>query len=562
MIALAAVASAATVSAQVDTRDIGGLMMDKEIMMPSDLFELSQTQFNFGTARAMAMAGAFTSLGADASSMTINPAGLGMYRKSEITLTPMMTFARGKTNAPSWGRNSADRFAMSNVGIVINAYEGTGSLVSLNIGFGYNRIADLNYEYSSQRYGQGGTIADAFARQMVWSGRSKNSFYDDGGNGGWNWNRVPDQLLNAALAYRGFMIDQVDPDDPSTWKPTWIGPSADVGHFANLRSKGSVGEYAFSVGANINNKFYIGATLGIETIYQRKYLDYGEEYIYSTPSSKNPDYGVDPNLDYQLLWSKLNQSTIVDGTGVNFKLGMVYRPTDNLRLGVAIHSPTYYSVDYKFQSAAAALAYANRDTDPNVKPINGYISTDDDPYMISPQLIYDGPDSWSFVTPTRLMFGASYTFGQRGVISVDYERDWYNGIRLKDNPTPYDTQSFYNDTFRDQFKGSNIVRVGAEFKPLPMLSVRAGFGYSGSMLRNDDVILASPVIKQTTYYGAGLGWAISPSVVLDVAYQYMSSKTTDYYLYYVTEGNNYSESALYSADINRHNVALTLGFRF
>ncbi len=558
IITLAAVATTAAAAAQQS----GGLLMDKDLLMPSDMFELSQTQFNFGTARAMAMAGAFTSLGADLSSMSINPAGLGMYRHNDISVTPMMSFARSKTNAPEYGNNSRDRFSMANIGVVINAYEGSRSLVSLNIGFGYNRIADLNYDYAFQRQNQAATIGDAYARQLYWGGISKYSFYNGGGSGNWNWNNIAPEYWNAALAYRGFLIDQVDPNKPDSWQPTWVTPNADVDHYTMLRSQGSIGEYVLSVGANINNKIYIGASLGIQSVYQRKYIDYVEEYFYSDPSQAIPDFG-NSGLDYQLLRWKLNQSVIVDGTGVNFKAGVVYRPTANLRLGVAIHTPTYYSLDRKFQSAAAGLAYANNDTDPNVKPDDeGYISTAGDPNMTSPLLVDDGPNSWSFVSPTRLMFGASYTFGERGVISVDYERDWYNGIRIKDNPSGLDSQSWYNDTFRDVFKGSNILRVGAEFKPLPVLALRAGFGYSGSMLKDDKTVLASPAIKQTTYYGAGIGFVLARGVLLDVAYQYMSSKTTDYYLFYAEDKGGHTESAVYSTDINRHNVALTLGFRF
>ena len=558
IITLAAAATAAGASAQ----QWGGLLMDKDLLMPTDMIELSQTQFNFGTARAMAMAGAFTSLGADLSSMSINPAGLGMYRHNDISVTPMMSFARSKTNAPEYGNNSRDRFSMANIGVVINAYEGSRSLVSLNIGFGYNRIADLNYDYAFQRQNQAATIGDAYARQLYWGGISKYSFYNGGGSGNWNWNNIAPEYWNAALAYRGFLIDQVDPNKPDSWQPTWVTPNADVDHYTMLRSKGSIGEYVLSVGANINNKIYIGASLGIQSVYQRKYIDYVEEYFYSDPSQAIPDFG-NSGLDYQLLRWKLNQSVIVDGTGVNFKAGVVYRPTANLRLGVAIHTPTYYSLDRKFQSAAAGLAYANNDTDPNVKPDDeGYISTAGDPNMTSPLLVDDGPNSWSFVSPTRLMFGASYTFGERGVISVDYERDWYNGIRIKDNPSGLDSQSWYNDTFRDVFKGSNILRVGAEFKPLPVLALRAGFGYSGSMLKDDKTVLASPAIKETTYYGAGIGFVLARGVLLDVAYQYMSSKTTDYYLFYAEDKGGHTESAVYSTDINRHNVALTLGFRF
>ena len=499
--------------------------------------------------------------------MSINPAGLGMYRHGDISITPMMSFARSKSNAPEYGRNSRDRFSMANIGVVINAYEGSRSLISLNIGFGYNRIADFNYDYGFVRQNQGGTIGDAYARQLNWGGMSKNDFYNGGGSGDWNWNNFAPEYWNAALAYRGFLIDQTDPDDPGTWKPTWVAPNAGVDHYTMLRSKGSVGEYVLSVGANINNKIYIGASLGIQSVYQRKYIDYVEEYFYNTPSQNTPDFG-NSGLDYQLLRWKLNQSVIVDGTGVNFKAGIVYRPTANLRLGAAIHTPTYYSLDRKFQSAAAGLAYANNKNPEdhekdNVKPDKeGYISTAGDPNMTSPLLVDDGPNGWSFVSPTRLMFGASYTFGERGVISVDYERDWYNGIRIKDNPSGLDSQSWYNDSFRQNFKGSNIVRVGAEFKPLPALSLRAGFGFSDSMVRDDEFPPASPVIKQTTYYGAGVGFVLARGVLLDLAYQYMSSKTTDYHLFYAEDKAGYTESAVYSTDINRHNVALTLGFRF
>ena len=120
IIILAAVASASAAAAQ--NNQSGGLIMDKDLLMPSDFFELSQTQFNFGTARAMAMAGAFTSLGADLSSMSINPAGLGMYRHNDISFTPMMSFVRSDTNADPYGRNHRNRFAMANVGGVANLY--------------------------------------------------------------------------------------------------------------------------------------------------------------------------------------------------------------------------------------------------------------------------------------------------------------------------------------------------------------------------------------------------------------------------------------------------------
>ena len=89
---------------------------------------------------------------------------------------------------------------------------------------------------------------------------------------------------------------------------TWIGNNVDIGNYTTVVSNGSIGEYDISAGFNLNNKFYIGATFGIQSLYQRKTYYYGEDYVY-------PGNGTDPNLDYQLLYSNFNQEVILDGAG-------------------------------------------------------------------------------------------------------------------------------------------------------------------------------------------------------------------------------------------------------
>ena len=108
---VAVMTMATTTSAQYR---FGGMMMDRDGMMADDMFTLSQVNFGFGSARSMAMAGAFTSLGADVASMGINPAGLGMYRSSDVSFTPMMSFNNASHNVRSVGENSQSRFSMSN----------------------------------------------------------------------------------------------------------------------------------------------------------------------------------------------------------------------------------------------------------------------------------------------------------------------------------------------------------------------------------------------------------------------------------------------------------------
>lgn len=531
----AALFAAAPSSAQTS----GGLLMDRNLVSPADMYELSQTTFSFGTARSMAMAGAFTSLGADLSSMAINPAGLGMYRRSEISITPLMTFQRSVNSANEFNSNSKNRFSIGNFGFTANVYQGTGPLVSVNIGFGYNRLQDLNYQYSYYTTGNLSSIADVFSDMLQYSGVNRDEI-----TGSFNWRNFYPNLWGSILGYKAGYTDQVN----GRWQPTWIGNNADIGNYTTVVSSGSVGEYDISAGINLNNKIYIGATFGIQSLHQRKSYYYGEDYMYS-------DNNTDPNLDYQLLYSDFNQEVILDGAGVNFKLGMVYRPTHNLRIGFAFHTPTYYWVDQQYQAFTnSGVQINNPDNPEGIKP------NPDGNY--SPILENMGDADWSFTTPARLMFGISYAFGDRGVISVDYERDWYNGMRMKNNPYGY-RNDVYNDTFRADYKGANIVRIGAEFKPLPFLAIRAGFGYMGSMLQHENRITNSPQAKQMLYGSGGLGFMLSPGVALDLAYSYSATEQTDYDLYYFqAPDGGQNGSAVYNTKFKRHSAAVSLSFRF
>ena len=159
IILLAACVAAAPLQAQ--NLEFGGLTYNNDLMMSTDFAALSRSH-PFGTARVMGMGGAFTSLGADLSSMSINPAGLGMYRRNEISLTPLVPMAKASTaGTASWKGNSKSQFAFANVGVALNVFESSrSSLTSLTLGIGMNRIADFNsrYSFSSEsRYDPGPT---------------------------------------------------------------------------------------------------------------------------------------------------------------------------------------------------------------------------------------------------------------------------------------------------------------------------------------------------------------------------------------------------------------------
>ncbi|MBQ5899701.1 MAG: transporter, partial [Alistipes sp.] len=288
-------------------------------------------------------------------------------------------------------------------------------------------------------------------------------------------------------------------------------------------------------------KLYVGATFGIQSVNWKRQIYYGEDYLYSS----TPVYGDGTPMATPAEWMDYNQAVVLKGAGVNFKLGLIYRPLPSLRIGAAIHTPTYYSLERSYQSYMATNFHQDGDTTPALDDV--------------------GENSWEFCSPTRLMFGLSYAFGKFAVLSVDYERDWYNGIRVKNIPSGFDmTPQDYRQEFKDNFKASNIVRVGAEIKPLPFVALRAGYGYSDGALRNDySAYYNRPLTYRTVCYSGGVGMAFGRTT-LDLTYQRLVQSQTSYMLYYALENTGTFDTAspYYSTEYNRNNVILTLGYRF
>ena len=91
-----------------------------------DLLALSQYNYSFSTARSAALGGAFTSLGADLSSMSINPAGLGMYMSSDFGISPSLTWNNMQsTYLGTKSDYSRTRFTLGNLGMAFNLYQGS-----------------------------------------------------------------------------------------------------------------------------------------------------------------------------------------------------------------------------------------------------------------------------------------------------------------------------------------------------------------------------------------------------------------------------------------------------
>lgn len=525
--------------------DAGGLIVDPSSISAFDMFNTSTTQFNFGTARSAALAGAMTSLGGDASCMSINPAGIGMYRSNEITITPMMTFARAKTNAAPFEGNSSNRFGVGNFGMVAKLRESATGITAINMGLSYNRIADFNYCYSFSTAGAAGnsSIADVFAGQLAAEGITSSQLKGNySSNGEFMWNRYDPTYWGAILGYQTGLIYDKD----GVWGRDMIAPNAATEQFTTVESKGSAGEWVWSLGLNFGSKFYLGFSLGATTINREQHIYYGEGYHYS----------AEPELNYRADYFNYDQVSKMKGSGINFKLGAIYRPVEALRIGVAFHTPTYYTVSYSFQSGMTSQVKALNNVD------NYTVNKDDylDPAFSEKtvKLVDDGDYSWTYTTPTRLLFGASYTIAKCVVLTADYERDWYNTMRMKDSPYG----ALYKGYIKEAFKGSNTARLGVEYRFIPQMAVRVGYGHWSGALRDNEAIYSTPVVYKTNYVGAGFGVALSQHFSIDVAYQYCANHLTPYKTFYGYDDTIDIASPTFNTKIARHNAMLTMAIHF
>lgn len=397
-----------------------------------DALRYSQLGFG-GTARFNAMGGAMGAVGADFSTLAFNPAGIGFYRRSELTFTPNFY---GRTSSSTYNGNAAEdsRFGMNfqNVGLVFagkadNATEDGWQTIGL--GIGYNRQQNFNSNQLMTGTNKG-SMMDA------WRESASGYSYDelDG--------------FNEYLAYYTYLLN---PYGNGTTYTDTIPDSLDLVQRRNTETRGGMGEWDFTVGGNYANKLYVGGTLGIPQVRYEEYNSYSETAVNDTAA----------NFKYY----EHNTSLETRGSGINFKFGLIYRPIDWLRVGAAFHSPTMLRLSDTY--SAEMTSKVGTET---------YFAQ-------SPS----GSFNYRMVTPMRAIGSVAFIIGKQGIISADYEFVDYSNARLRSSPQVFFDQ---NDAIRQKYTSAGNLRIGGEFRMQPF-SFRAGFGLYGNPyatgITNEDI---------------------------------------------------------------------------
>ncbi len=462
-----------------------------------------------GTARAGAMGNAFGALGGDFTSASINPAGIGLYRSSELTITPISMSTRVESNYLGTGREESDyKFSLNNMSYVYTipvAKTNEAGIVSVNLGAGYNRLKDFNSNSIIQGYNLNGSYMDYFADRAnrgIWS-----DYYEE-------------------LAWKTDML-LYDENNKEYWSDL-----QDAGYGQSQRKtyskNGSIDEYSFVLGLNFNHKLYVGMAWGINDVY----------YSEGTTIYENDDNN---NISYFNNFT-FNNYFNTYGVGHNFKFGVIYKPVNQLRLGISIHTPTYYHLHDNFNTSMYSdITYSDgRDTYSEYSPYNEY--------------------DYHLHTPMRTTFSGAYVIGKKGLISADYELVNYAKAKLSQGGDGYD---FYNENtdVSEAYKTSGNLRIGGELMATNNISVRGGFEYHGSGYK--DVAFGTKQLNADAnmlVYATGIGYRTG-LFFADLTYRY--SKLDDYdYPYPIPVSENYPAPEAASFKTVKNDVLFTVGFKF
>lgn len=459
-----------------------------------------------GTARSMGFGNALGSIGGDFTSLSVNPAGIGIYRKSEIMITPSIKSGQvdgvylNETN-----NDSRTRFNLNNIGIVFTRAERgrryeKSNWKAISFGIGVNRLADFsrNYTYGGLMKGTGNNYSSF-----------SEIFVNDANTGG-------SPVNEGSLAYLGYQSYLINQDSASGNYYTLANWETGLNQLRHVQEKGGINELVFSLGGNYQEKFMIGATIGLPIVrYER------DAYFQETDASGdlNNDFG-------SFRYADKLQTT---GMGFNLKLGMIFKPSDYFRLGVAVHTPTWYSFSDVYNESLVANT-------------EGYAGTVG---IQNPENRFD----YSMTAPWKGIISASVLAGQYGFITADYEYVDYASIRYNFSSDYSDAESARNDVIKHTYKGASNFRIGIEGH-VNSFFIRGGFGYYGSPYKS------SADNTNRLDFSGGVGFR-SEHFFADVAF--VHSVYDQYITPYSLPDPVITPTAKLANKLN--NIAFTIGFK-
>lgn len=527
-----------------------------------DAYNVTQDDMR-GTARYMSMAGAFGALGGDLSTLNQNPAGIGVYRSSEIGIT--VDFDIQSTSTPGYSSNMTKVYC-NNFGYVGSVNLNGDLLKTFNWGATYNRKASFDRDYLGGFGNMPSSLTNYIANEVSSIGVSPSDLSEWGSTNPYDQQGLYYPYWLGVLAYNSGLISPMR----GTSYTGLASQDSRIDGYYNVSERGYIDEYSINFGGNFLDMVYWGIGFGITDLRFTQWASYGEDITNANvplPGSREVGFAGAAYTPGGTAGYDLNNYKKISGSGFNVKLGVIVKPVEEFRLGFAVHTPTWYSLNH------TGDAYVSFDYS------SGFAGYYDGNYD---ELDYPSYLQYSLRTPWKLMFSAAGVIGGRFIISGDYVRDAYNDMSFSGEGMYNTDYKYINEDIKYYYQGSNTFRIGAEYRVSPQFSVRAGYSNRGDNVKQDvfnptwqategiytsgaydeDTNTSFAFNKKTQFITFGLGYKFRAFYV-DAAFAYRM-RNSIYQPFTSWFDGNGQLSATPSAEIKQRdsNIVLSVGYKF
>lgn len=467
-----------------------------------------------GSARIVGVGGTQWSLGGDVSNLAGNPAGLGFFRNSEVSLS--LGYDLWSADASYLDQTKSYRtsdFSLPNLSFVGANPKGpleNGAFKGGAWGFSIQRIANFSNEfgYYSDKLGNS-SIIDFYLGQA--SGVPENQIENSGLTG---------------LAYQTYQINPIAVDangkpitNPKEYDSFVLGvPFQDE----NVTQEGSASQINFGYGANFNHKLFIGGSIGVRSIEFSSIKKYNEEFA-----------------NEPLINSSLLENLYINGTGVNINLGLIYKPIDYVNLGFVLQTPTWFAMNEEYEASMTAT-YDKYYFEPEDKTLGTETAVSD--IIMS---------NYGLYTPFKVGGGATIFLGKYGFISADVDWVDYSSARLSSNDF---NEGPDNQVIQNLYSSTVNYRFGAEGK-LQNWRIRGGYAHQG-----DPFVDNSGLDQSTQQLSGGIGVQFD---ALRVDFSLVNQNFNSLYRSYkVLDRNGMNYGPLTEIKNSITSAVVTVGFNF
>ena len=495
-----------------------------QAQLPEDALRMAYIHPN-GTAREQAIGGAMGSLGGDITANYINPAGLAFYKTNEFVVSPGWGFNSVSTGYLSTNTKdmSGSHFIMGTSGIISGwGDQKSSTAISLSV----NQSADFKNHFSYQGKNDYSSAAEAYGEEFYNSGLSVEQALAE-----------PGLSYGTRMALYTYLIDTTmgGLGPPLVQPVNILASGGQLGQYTDVRTCGGITEIALGFAGMNNEKFYYGGSLGIPIVNYQQTIQYTESDL---SGNNHNNFG---SYNYTESYSST-------GAGVVFRVGGIYRPNLNWRIGLAVHSPSFYYLTDK----VSATMVTNTEDYAGTRSVES--ATMDQMANAGNSFKYQLYAPWHFLISGSYIFPGQVTEGKMGFITADIEYQTNTSSKFSfqpDNGNQPDNSYFdpLNNTVKSYYKNTFNFRMGGEYK-MDELAFRIGGSYSMNPYRSPDL-----KANHATFSG-GVGYR-KYGFFIDLTYVEAISNDVNFPYRLSQKDNLYSTVKSYAG-----NIILSFGMKF